>query len=289
MENQIKYKNKISLNQAKKKIIAHAFSVNYPIFDKNYNSIKLKNVEDVSNYLKQNNYDLESLAEKCRDYTERVPLFENLLSTTWQVISSFKNADDATNKNGSISLVNESTGKTELEIKSNGEFAFSPYQSKFEKAVKYLNMAVNNASFEDFLTAITSGISSIETYLNYRAGLYNNLHSNEKLIDNQLIKVRFEDKIDWWIPKMTNKKIDKSADSWRHFKELKNKRDKLDQHNHNIPIGGTYVDLCQLINKFRSGIAQFINDLHVIFNEKTPTCVINAIYMPDVEIINNNK
>lgn len=278
MNHKIKYKDKISLKQAINKIVAYGmFGIIPP----------LKTPLEVAKYLKEKGVDPNQLAEKCRNYKEKIPFFENLCSTTFQVVTLTKHPNTINKKGGgSVALIDKFTGETKLEVKGNGQLSFSPYQSKFEKARKYLMLSVDNGDFEDFLTAITAGISSIESYLNYRAKIWNRKNPDDQLIDDKQHKISLNNKIDIWIPKMIGSKIKKDNKIWFQFQELRNIRDQLDQHNHDDPIGCTYEDLCEQINKFRLGISQFLANLHVLFREKVPACIINAIYMPDVEIIN---
>jgi hypothetical protein len=45
------------------------------------------------------------------------------------------------------------------------------------------------------------------------------------------------------------------------------------------------ADLADKINLFRYGIAGFLGKLHVLSRQPVPAIIINAVYMPDVEIV----
>ena len=49
--------------------------------------------------------------------------------------------------------------------------------------------------------------------------------------------------------------------------------------------GISYKDFANQINAFRLGIAQLLGNIHLPLGVAVPSVIINAIYMPDVEVI----
>jgi hypothetical protein len=48
-------------------------------------AFRFRSTADVESCFQQNGYDFAAVVERCRDPRENVPLFENLLSSTWTV------------------------------------------------------------------------------------------------------------------------------------------------------------------------------------------------------------
>ena len=98
----------------------------------------------------------------------------------------------------------------------------SGYWATFEAAKSARDRSVENASFADYQVAIVQGIASIEGYINHRVEIWNRQHPDNQLIDSKQSIVRFDDKIDEWIPKMAEgKKFNKGGVNWESFKLLR--------------------------------------------------------------------
>jgi hypothetical protein len=279
MENKIRFKDKLSIKLARNKIIA------FGLYGKDNKQYNLKTPKDVELYFYHKGINLDKLVEYCRDYKKKVPFLEGELSTTWNYGAFDKNFKPIKKSNSKIELINNITGKSEKTLTGEGEFAIYAYLSKFEDGIKHLNLAVENTSYEDFYTACSKGVTSIDAYLNYKAKFWNLMHE-DKLIDNEQNKVSLDFKLTHWVKIMTNRGLKKDTIVWQNFKFLQKCRHKKDQHLVDEFIGGSFEDLVKDINKFKSGIAQLLANLHLIFGQRTPSKIISAIYLPDVELVN---
>ncbi len=80
-------------------------------------------------------------------------------------------------------------------------------------------------------------------------------------------------------------KIDKTGQVWNNFKTLQKVRDDNAIHPKLPGQGISYKDFVYQINAFRLGIAQLLGNIHRILGIAVPGIIINAIYMPDVEVV----
>lgn len=107
----------------------------------------------------------------------------------------------------------------------------------------------------------------------------------EKLGDGKGAKVSFEEKIKSWIPAMAaGRKLDLGGVMWSDFLFLQAIRDNEAVHAKRHGQGSSFADLAQALNKFRSGIANFLLQLHIHFDEPAPRAVIRACYFPEVYV-----
>jgi hypothetical protein len=230
--------------------------------------------EEVVNFFQKKGVNFEKLVENCRHYQVTVPFFENLIGCTWTVSGRAR-----------VSRVDRITGKEDLIVEGPGAISMSTYWSLYETANESLKQAINKGSYTDLQSAIVLGIASIEAYINHRAEEWNMKNPTDLLFDSKLKKVSFEDKIDIWIPKMASgKKLDKSNRNWADFKVLCSIRDNLTIHPKSTGFSISIKELADLINRFRTGIAGLLVQLHLIFEEKIPAVIIRGYYAPEVEV-----
>ena len=230
---------------------------------------------DVKRFFLGQGIDFKQLVEKCRNYQERIPFFENIIGSTWDVTTGT-----------TLSRVDFTTGKEDLKVQGPGTFAMSTYWSLYETANNTIKQAIDKASYANLQSALVHGIASIEAYLNYRVGEWNKKNTTDLLIDSKQQKVSFDDKVDIWIPKMTSsKKLDKSNRNWADFKVLRSIRDNLTIHPKSSGFSISFQELADAINRFRTGNAGLLIQLHHIFNEKIPSVIIRGYYAPEVEVI----
>jgi hypothetical protein len=228
---------------------------------------------DVKRGYKLNNIDFQKLVEDCRDFTKHVPFYENLSGSTFTAggglqvarVNMIGNEDMVTNGPANVTLIG--------------------YWAAFELACEARERAIEKSLYTEFLTAVTQGLASIESYINYRAEIWNITHSEDRLIDSRQDKVSLDSKIDYWIPKMTGgKKLDKSKAYWENFKKLRAIRDDLAIH----PKSSGYIIalnvLAEKINLFRSGVAELLIQIHLLFDERIPAIIIRAAYLPEIEV-----
>lgn len=269
----LRFKPKISRRNAKKMIVAFARYGNH------YHDVRFKSDADVKRDLAARGIDFGHLAEKCRDPQARVPFFENLIGSTAVPIGGT-----------TLSRVDHGTGETDLETKNPGKLVLYGYWATFETAVKALHRAVDEASYSEFHSAVVQGIASIEGYINHRAGVWNKQNPEDQLLDSRYDKVSFDDKIHEWIPKMTGGKgLYKGHQEWNHFRVLRGIRDHEAIHPKASGYSVSLTELADKINIFRTGIAGLLIQMHTLFSEKVPCVVIRAAYVPDVEVVEDEK
>jgi len=236
--------------------------------------------EDVEAFFHEHGFDLKQLVEICRQKDKSVPRVENLITSGWTGIAP----------PGGYVVVEDSLGE-ELAGFRNGEsgrMTTSTYWSRFERAVTSFDSCLATTSYEDLLSSLSSGISSIEAYIGHRVDMHNRLHSEEKLVDSRQNKVSFDDKVKEWIPIMSGRKFDKGKNrNWADFKVLRAVRDQQDAHPKTSAYAHSFKDMCHLLNRFRGGIAGLLLDLCIHFGEKqVPTIIIRHAYLPKVRYVN---
>lgn len=231
---------------------------------------------DVKRYFWEDGYDYRDVVDYCRDKDAHVPGMENLIGAGYTIDSS----------GGKVSYVDKSGEETVLgEDEGPGGFSYPSYAGLFEKAVKDFNRCLDSADYDDFLSCVSFGVSSVEAYLHQEVKVYNRRHPGKKLIENKQNKVSFDDKIDKWIPIMTGgKKLDKSDQRWPHFRRLRAIRDSNQAHVKVAVLGASHNQLGELLNCFSTGIAGMLLALHVLFDDrKTPATIVRHAYLPPVE------
>jgi len=264
----LQYKAKISKKQAREKICANAMYGNHG------NSFRPSSVQEVQQYFLQRGFNTNDLTEQCRSPQSCVPVFEKSVRSTWRTCGS-----------GTVSLV-DSDGEVIHEMQGPGQFVWSDYEAHFEAACAARDRAVAEDSYSPFQECLSQGFASIEAFFNTQARTWNKQHPEDKLSDSRAFKVSLESKIDQWVPKMSGgAKVNKTDRVWRDFKTLKNLREEDAIHpklpGHGIP----YKDLAKHINAFRFGIALFLGKIHLLIGRPVPAVIINAVFMPDVEVV----
>lgn len=142
--------------------------------------------------------------------------------------------------------------------------------------------------FDDLQGASFWGATSIESYINYSVKIWNENNPENRLIDSKDKKVSIDNKIDIWLPKRYKRKVDKGKNDWRYYIELRNIRDNEIVHANSAGSGILYEKLAILINKFSTGIAGILFQLHRMFEEKILAKIIRGKYAVNVESINND-
>ncbi len=265
----LRYKPKVSKKLALEKVCAHAFAWNHG------NHPRPRTEQDVRTFFARNGADLNQIVELCRDPNEAVPFLENLMGSTWTLLSS---------GTGRVSL-HDREGTEVVSVQGKGQMVQSTYWALFEAACKARDRAGKGNSYIDFQTAVAHGIGNIEAFVNALASTWNANHPNEPLVDSKANKVSFDDKINQWIPQITGNTFDKSDRRWSEFVELRRVRDHVSIHPKVSTYGIQEADLANKINLFRYGIADFLGRLHIISGQPVPAVVINAVYMPDAEVV----
>jgi hypothetical protein len=81
------------------------------------------------------------------------------------------------------------------------------------------------------------------------------------------------------------KRLDKSIINWPNYKFLRKIRDDNVIHSKTSGYSISDQKLVEYMNKFKTGIARLLVQLHVLFNEKIPSRIIRGSFAPDVEIV----
>lgn len=233
----------------------------------------------IEKWFAKNNEPLTKLISQCRRYFESsVPFVENFIGSTW-IVSAAGGTDVK------ASLIKGGKNEPEIEITSPGTIGVD-YASKFESACRARDKAIEGASLDELHTAIIKGIASIESYVAHRAEIWNrSIAAHTPLSDNKESRVSFEEKIKGWVPTMTGgAKLDIGGQMWADFLFLQGIRDNDAIHAKKFAQGVSFSALASALNKFKTGIADFMLQLHVIFGEPVPQVVIRAKFFPDVYV-----
>jgi len=114
-----------------------------------------------------------------------VPYFENLLGETFHIEAS----------GGYISVRNPTTGE-EVHVPEFGSVDTAPYSSRFATGVAAWSRAIEKASHEELLSAFTTGIASIEAFVNAKAFEWNASHPTDILEDTPQRRMSFRRKLE---------------------------------------------------------------------------------------------
>jgi hypothetical protein len=219
------------------------------------------------------NLDVRRIVERACAWSEPVQSFQNLVSLdTLQVGGTAR---------GSISVADPRTGG-QVTFTGPGLLVVSDYRATFRYAVDQLEDAIANMDHKALGHALTTGFTSIETYIRYRSYLWNLTHTSDQLVDDEKTKVPFDNMVDDWIPKMTGRKLDKSGKTWQDFVAIKDKRHHGVIHIKEMAYQVTYPEFASLANKFTTGIAALLFEMHKLFGEMTPSSIVKASYAPPV-------
>lgn len=229
----------------------------------------------IEGWFAENNEPLRKLVIRCRSYERTVPFVENLASSSWYTLS----------ESGGVSASIIKSGKDQPEIEVLGPGIISvDYEKKFESACQAKTKAIEEASLDELHTSIIKGIASIESYIAHRTEIWNRQNITQApLNDNKNAKVPFDDKIRIWIPIMANgQKLNLGGKMWADFQNLREIRDNDAIHPKSFAQGISFSDLAAKINLFRTGIADFLLQLHILFDEAVPRIIIRARHFPEV-------
>lgn len=235
--------------------------------------------DDVVEYLREERIDFDRLVEGCRHRDQSVPRVENLITSEWTGGAP----------PGGYLVVRDESGAVLSGFRDgeSGRMTMSTYWSRFERAVSSFDRCLETTSYEDLLSAISSGISSIEAYVGHRIETHNRAHPGNPLIDSKQNKVSFDDKIKQWIPIMSGTNFDKGKNqNWADFKALRTVRDKEDAHPGSSAYAHSFKDMTKLLNRFRGGIAGLLLGLCIHFGEnQVPTLIIRRAYLPKIRYV----
>ena len=113
-------------------------------------------------HLKQNGYDLDELVERCRNFKTLVPVYENLIGAQFIV------GADGDETSFKVKVIDGETGHEINVLEGEGIVNLKDYWRCFELSVSDFEQSIISENYDKFLSAVNSGIASIEAYLNYQ-------------------------------------------------------------------------------------------------------------------------
>ena len=149
-------------------------------------AFRFRSSDDVASCFKQNGYDLSAVVEQCRDPREAVPMFENLLGSTWTVGAGHVIITD-------VHL--DGTAK-QRRVEESEDFTLFRYARLFEAAAVARQRAIAETSSDEIETAFIKGVASIEAFLNAQAAKWNARQGTPELMDSPKKRLSIEKKIE---------------------------------------------------------------------------------------------
>lgn len=266
----LRYKSKMSRKKAMEKICVHA------IFGPHSMQPRPNTEDEVRSYFLARQTTLDRVAEECRAYQRPIPDFESATISGWRVFSS----------GGTRVSSLDPQGQERAYVEGAGELTIVQYLALFEKACEARDRTVERASYLDFQQAIVCGVASIEGFVNAVVEAWNARHPHDPLRDSAHQRVSLNVKLKEWIPKIRGgAKLDRSSHHWHDFATLSKIRHELTIHPKMSAYGASEIELARKVNLFRSGLAFILGALHISVGSPVPAVVINAVYMPDVEVV----
>ena len=266
MNSSIRIKPRISNSSASKMVVAMAMHGNH---NKDIYR-KIKTVADVSDHFSQNGMDFKKEVSKCRNFRYHVPMYENLLGALWIT------------QGVTVSKPDHVTGEFKEIVSGEGTYNETDYCALFDLAREDYDKAIETSNYIRFLSAVNSGLASIENFLNHQY-----LIRTRTQLNDEALKKDIEAKFDEWILLFTSKRYDKGGRDWAAFKKLKNLRNEDFQHQKSVASGINFRDLVDHLNDFKYGICQVLLQLHILVGERCPTSVIRYSYYPEIEFVRN--
>ena len=146
-----KEKKRISERNAYNMVLAMALHGNH------YNDIhsNIRAVSDVKAHYAQNSLDIKRVVADCRDFSQSVPLYENLIGAQW------------TAEGVTVSRPSHVTGEHETVVSGDGVYNESDYWASFEISKEDFDSAITTGRWERFLAAVNAGIAAVEAFLNH--------------------------------------------------------------------------------------------------------------------------
>jgi hypothetical protein len=258
-----KTKKRISERNAYNMILAMAFHGNH------YNDIhgNIRTVSDVKAHYAQNSREFKCVVAFCRDFTQSVPLYENLLGAQW------------TTQGVTVSRPSHITGEYEPLIDGDGVYNESDYWANFEISKEDFDNAIISGRWERFLAAVNAGIAAVEAFLNHQYMIRLRVEGNDPALRDNI-----ETKIKSWPIKLTGHAFDLSGRPWSSFSMLKKLRDDGFQHRKSTSTGITRSEHLSLLNEYKQAVPRLLFDLHVHFGERCPSSIIRCAYYPEIEV-----
>jgi hypothetical protein len=240
-------------------------------------AIKNAPKQDIEAWFTKNGHRFCDVERAARQYFRyAIPFVENLLGATWQMECGGEGQVTA-------SIVNLSDGKPIVEVEGPGELSIA-YAAQFESACRSRDRVIQSGSVDELHTLSFKAVASVESYVSYRATIWNNLvPTGLQLSDSKAKKTPFDEKIKLWIPEMTSgKKLNLGGTAWSNFLKLRDLRDDEATHTKAWGQGKSHKQMAECLNVFKRGAVTLLLDLHILFDEAAPSRLIRAKYFPDI-------
>ncbi len=167
-----------------------------------------------------------------------------------------------------------------------GHIVGTPYVDSFDYAVKNLNRctAEEEPDYRDLLSAFTSGMASIEAFLNQK--MRSCLSGSAPDREQALKQTSVETKIFVWLPTLNGGySVDKGDRPWQDYVKLRHYRNEYHVHPKGQIYSVSTTEFCERLNLFRAGIARLLLDLHALTGHGAPPELPKYAYWPDIEIV----
>lgn len=220
---------------------------------------------------------LDVVAAECRNYFRAsVPVFENLLRSTWEAV-------------GNVAAVDAETGDASATLSGAGWIYISTYRHGFDYAVRLLCRGVHEQDLGDINAAFVHGVVSLDAYFLCHTPRWNKEHPEDQLLDTSKHRTSFKQKLETWLPKLTGVKFPFDGDTWRDFTYLQGIRHDEVIHPKSDAGAVTLEDLAKRVNTFRTGIADFLYRLHLPFRMRVPSSIIRACFLPECVLVDGDS
>jgi len=254
---------RISERNAYNLILAMAFHGNH------YNDLHgyIRTVSDVKEHYAQSGRVFTRVVANCRDYSQSVPIYENLIGAPWS-------AEGVT-----VSRPNHITGEYEPVVSGFGVCNESDYWATFEISKEDFDSAIQGGRWERFLAAVNAGIAAVEAFMNHQYMTRMRVPGGDVAL-----RERLETKMKEWPAMLTGKAFDLSGRSWASFTKLKKLRDDGFQHRKSINTGISRKKHLELLNEYKQAVPRLLFDLHIHFGVRCPSAIIRYSYFPEIEM-----
>lgn len=247
--------------------------------DHHHNVLRPLENSYLESVLRHNNYQVDAVIDDLMNNPHKtIPLFENLYSGAYMVV-------EASGK-GVLTVDTLVNGVSTLNVQVNTQQSFrNAYIADFSSAVRARDAAITGCNFDEFLTMLTKGLSSIEAFMNLFAFVHNAKSSVDPISIERDISI--EDKLKKWVPILAPDSSAPFEQSplWSKFIELKRIRNDYAIH----PKVGNLVpnneQLAKYINYFRDSFALILFNLHVYLKIPAPSSIIRASHYPVVRAV----
>ncbi len=266
--------DKLSLKQAADMVLDFAQNSDLA---RSYSVPKTITLQQLADWFARHDISLTQMVETARDPNCHIPKLENPLGSDWDFYT------EASDGQASAGIVDGVTGETLTSLSHSGSLSSSTYRSKLKLALSSRQRSIDNASYQDFLTSLSDGFSSIEAFLNDRVRQWNYSHPSQRFNDSSPPYLTLDEKIRKWVPIMTGgKSLDLGTSTWNSYKRLQELRNHEAIHPDKSAQSLSYEELAKQCNEFSIGICGLLFELHRLFDVEIPSLIIRGKYSPTV-------